>query len=68
MNKQDVLNKIMSVGIVPVVRMSDGAKVLDAAGALIEGGIPIMEVTMSSPRPFEIIQNLKVRFGENILV
>ncbi|NQV40802.1 MAG: bifunctional 4-hydroxy-2-oxoglutarate aldolase/2-dehydro-3-deoxy-phosphogluconate aldolase [Candidatus Marinimicrobia bacterium] len=68
MNKQDVLNKIMSVGIVPVVRIADGGQVLDAADALIAGGINIMEVTMSSTRPFEIIQNLKARYGDKLLV
>ena len=68
MNKQDVLNKIMSVGIVPVVRITDGGQVLDAADALIAGGITIMEVTMSSTRPFEIIRNLKAKYGDKLLV
>ncbi|MBC8374615.1 MAG: bifunctional 4-hydroxy-2-oxoglutarate aldolase/2-dehydro-3-deoxy-phosphogluconate aldolase [FCB group bacterium] len=68
MNKQDVLNKIMSIGIVPVVRIADGGQVLDAADALIAGGISVMEVTMSSTRPFEIIQNLKARYGDKLLV
>ena len=68
MNKQEVLNKIMNVGIVPVVRIADGGQVLDAADALIAGGISVMEVTMSSTRPFEIIQNLKARYGDKLLV
>ncbi|MBT5268291.1 MAG: 2-dehydro-3-deoxyphosphogluconate aldolase, partial [Candidatus Marinimicrobia bacterium] len=67
MNKQDVLKKITSVGIVPVVRIADGGQVLDAAEALIAGGISIMEVTMSSTRPFEIIQNLKSKYGDKLL-
>ncbi len=68
MNKQEVLQKIQSIGIVPVVRIADGSQVLDAAEALIAGGISIMEVTMSSTRPFEIIQNLKARYGDKLLV
>jgi len=68
MNKQEVLQKILSIGIVPVVRIADGSQVLDAAEALIAGGISIMEVTMSSTRPFEIIQNLKARYGDKLLV
>ena len=68
MNKSDVLNKITSTGIVPVVRIADGGQVVEAAEALIAGGIAIMEVTMSSTRPFEIIQNLKARYGDRLLV
>jgi len=68
MNKQEVLNEIMRVGIVPVVRIADGGQVLEAAEALIAGGIAIMEVTMSSTRPFEIIQNLKNMYGDRLLV
>ena len=58
----------MSVGIVPVVRIRDGGQVVDAAEALMAGGISIMEVTMSSTRPFEIIRNLKARYGDKLLV
>ncbi len=68
MDKQGVLHKIMEVGIVPVVRIKDGGQVMDAADALIAGGISIMEVTMSSTKPFEIIENLKARYGDKLLV
>ena len=66
--KFDVLKQITDVGVVPVVRIADGGQVLDAAEALMEGGITIMEVTMSSTRPFEIIENLRKRYGDGLVV
>lgn len=68
MTKQETFNSIVSVGIVPVVRIADGDQIMDAADALIEGGIAIMEVTMSSTRPFETIRRLKLKYGEKLLV
>jgi len=68
MNKKNVLSKIESVGIIPVVRIADGGQFIDAAEALIAGGISIVEVTMSSQNPFDIIQNLKAKYGDKLLV
>lgn len=68
MSKHKTLDRITSVGVVPVVRIADSAQILDAAEALIAGGITIMEVTMSSTRPFETIEKLKARFGETLLI
>lgn len=68
MQKNEVLDKLIAIGIVPVVRITKGSQVMEAAEALMAGGISIMEVTMSSTRPFEIIQNLKKTYGDQILV
>lgn len=68
MNKQDTLDRISSVGVVPVVRIADAAQIIDAADALIAGGVSIMEITMSSTRPFEIIAKLKEKYGDRLLL
>ena len=43
--KFKVLNDIAAVGIVPLVVLEDAAKAAPLAHALVEGGIPIAEVT-----------------------
>lgn len=68
MDKSSVLQWLTSTGVVPVVRIKDGSRIMDAAEALISGGVNIMEVTMSSTKPFEVIDRLKSKYGDKLMV
>ena len=59
MNKQQVRNRIMEIGVVPVVRASSAAQAQLAAQAVCEGGIPIVEITMTVPGAIEVIRDLR---------
>ena len=59
MNKQQVRDRIMEIGIVPVVRASSAAEALLAAKAVCDGGIPIVEITMTVPGAVEGIRELR---------
>ncbi len=48
--KERVLEKIKTVGLVPVVRAKSAEHLLDLAKALLAGGVPVIEVTMTTPR------------------
>src|SRR5450631_548679 len=67
MNKQQVRDRIVEIGVVPVVRASSAAEALLAAEAVCEGGIPIVEVTMTVPGAVEVIREL-TRQNTGILV
>jgi 2-dehydro-3-deoxyphosphogluconate aldolase / (4S)-4-hydroxy-2-oxoglutarate aldolase len=58
MNKQAVRDRILHVGIVPVVRASSSAEARTAAEAVSQGGIPIVEITMTVPGAVEVIREL----------
>jgi 2-dehydro-3-deoxyphosphogluconate aldolase / (4S)-4-hydroxy-2-oxoglutarate aldolase len=58
MNKQQVRDRIMDIGVVPVVRASSAAQAQLAAQAVCEGGIPIVEITMTVPGAIEVIRDL----------
>ena len=47
MNKQKVRDRIAEIGVVPVVRASSSREALIAAEAVCQGGIPIVEITMT---------------------
>ena len=49
MTKEQVREKVLEIGIVPVVRASSGQQAIQAAEAVCAGGIPIVELTMISP-------------------
>ena len=67
MNKQEVRAWIERVGIVPVVRASSAEEALFAAQAIADGGISIVEITMTVPGAVEVIRDL-VKMTSGILV
>jgi 2-dehydro-3-deoxyphosphogluconate aldolase / (4S)-4-hydroxy-2-oxoglutarate aldolase len=58
MDKQKVRDRIIEIGIVPVVRASSSEEARMAADAVCEGGIPIVEITMTVPGAVELIREL----------
>ncbi len=53
-----VLREIEAVGVVAVIRLADGKRLLEVADALGAGGIRAIEVTMTVPGAIEIIGEL----------
>ncbi|HUI41903.1 MAG TPA: bifunctional 4-hydroxy-2-oxoglutarate aldolase/2-dehydro-3-deoxy-phosphogluconate aldolase [Terriglobia bacterium] len=58
MNKDQVHARISQAGVVPVVRASSAEEARFAAQAVAEGGIPIVEITMTVPGAIEVIRDL----------
>src|SRR5213594_2653593 len=68
MDKQKVRDRIIEIGIVPVVRASSPGEARLAADAVCEGGIPIVEITMTVPGAVEVIRELAKSAGAEILI
>lgn len=60
MTKEETRQRIVDIGIVPVIRASATAHVLSAAEALCAGGVPIIEITMTVPRAIDAIAQLSI--------
>jgi 2-dehydro-3-deoxyphosphogluconate aldolase/(4S)-4-hydroxy-2-oxoglutarate aldolase len=58
MKKQEVRALIEKIGIVPVVRAASPQEARFAAEAVWQGGIPIVEITMTGPRALDVISEL----------
>jgi 2-dehydro-3-deoxyphosphogluconate aldolase/(4S)-4-hydroxy-2-oxoglutarate aldolase len=58
MEKQEVRDRIIEIGIVPVVRAASSREACMAAEAVCEGGIPIVEITMTVPGAVDVIREL----------
>ena len=58
MTREDVRARIEEIGIIPAVRLYSAEDALFAAEAVCEGGIPIVEVTMTVPGAVEVIREL----------
>jgi len=61
--RQTVFHSLKNVGIVPVIRSSSSKRVLRIVEALIKGGIPVAEVTMTVPRAIKTIEECANEFG-----
>src|SRR6202022_3323991 len=58
MDRNEVLAKILEIGIIPAVRTSSGDEARFAAEAVAKGGIPMLEITMTVPGAVEVISEL----------
>ena len=68
MDKQRVRDRIVEIGVVPVVRASSAREAWMAADAVREGGIPIAEITMTVPGAVDVIRELTKSSAGDVLV
>jgi 2-dehydro-3-deoxyphosphogluconate aldolase/(4S)-4-hydroxy-2-oxoglutarate aldolase len=68
MDKQKVRERIIEIGIVPVVRASSAGEACIAAESVCRGGIPIVEITMTVPGAVELIRELVKNCGSDVLI
>lgn len=68
MDKQKVRERIMEIGVVPVVRASSAREARIAADAVCEGGIPIVEITMTVPGAVDVIRELTKSSSSDVLI
>src|SRR6202521_1529822 len=68
MDKQKVRDRILEIGIVPVVRASSPVEARIAADAVCQGGIPIVEITMTLPGPRDAFRDLEKNSASDVLV
>ena len=59
MTKAEVREQILLTRIVPVIRAATADMALAAAQAVADGGVPIVEVTMTVPGPIGAIERLR---------
>jgi len=68
MDKQKVRDRIVEIGIVPVVRASSPGEACVAADAVCQGGIPIVEITMTVPGAVDVIRELVKKCASDVLI
>jgi 2-dehydro-3-deoxyphosphogluconate aldolase/(4S)-4-hydroxy-2-oxoglutarate aldolase len=68
MSRDEQLRRIIHCGIVAVVRAPDGRRLVDVCRALGEGGVPVVEITMTVPDALEVIRRVRDELGDHVLV
>jgi 2-dehydro-3-deoxyphosphogluconate aldolase/(4S)-4-hydroxy-2-oxoglutarate aldolase len=62
------LRRVLDCGIVAVVRAPDGGHLVEVAEALLDGGVTVVEITMSVPNALEVISQVRQAMGDRILL
>jgi 2-dehydro-3-deoxyphosphogluconate aldolase/(4S)-4-hydroxy-2-oxoglutarate aldolase len=63
MNRDEVCRRIEEVGIVPIVRVPTATLALRAVDALLAGGVPVLEITLTVPDAIGLLRSLVTRLG-----
>ena len=67
MNRQELRNRIETVGIMPSVRVGAADLALFAAETVYDAGIPVVEVTMTVPGAIDVITQLARNYPEFVV-
>jgi len=68
MYKQDILSRILNTGVIAIVRLDSAESLQKVADAILEGGIDIIEVTMTTPGALAILESAAERFGDRVIL
>ncbi|MCA9734577.1 MAG: bifunctional 4-hydroxy-2-oxoglutarate aldolase/2-dehydro-3-deoxy-phosphogluconate aldolase [Deferribacteres bacterium] len=68
MSRLAILQKVTTEKAVAVIRMSDSAKLMKVAEALMEGGLSILEITMTTPNALKVIEEATKTFDSGMTI
>ena len=68
MSRVEVVKQIKDIGVIPVVRATSADEAMRAIDAIREGGISVLEITMTVPGAVKVIEEVAARYGNDALV
>jgi 2-dehydro-3-deoxyphosphogluconate aldolase/(4S)-4-hydroxy-2-oxoglutarate aldolase len=67
-SKEPQLRQVLECGIVAVVRSPDGRQLVEVARALADGGVTVIEITMTVPHALEVVRQVRQALGDRVLL
>jgi 2-dehydro-3-deoxyphosphogluconate aldolase / (4S)-4-hydroxy-2-oxoglutarate aldolase len=68
MSKESQLQQVLDSGIVAVVRSPDSAQLVEVCRALADGGVSVVEITMTVPDALEVLRQVRRALGHRLLL
>src|SRR2546423_13269018 len=68
MSKESHLRHILDVGLVAVVRSPDSGQLVEVCRALADGGVSVVEITMSVPDALDVVREVRRSLGDRVLL
>jgi 2-dehydro-3-deoxyphosphogluconate aldolase/(4S)-4-hydroxy-2-oxoglutarate aldolase len=67
-SRSEIIGQLLNPGIISVVRIDQPAQIPSICDALIAGGVPAIEITMTVPNALDAIRTARERVGDHGLV
>jgi 2-dehydro-3-deoxyphosphogluconate aldolase/(4S)-4-hydroxy-2-oxoglutarate aldolase len=67
-NKDQMLQAVVNAGVVAVIRAPSKESLIHITDALLAGGVPAIEVTMSTPKAIYGIEMLADKYGDDAVI
>jgi 2-dehydro-3-deoxyphosphogluconate aldolase / (4S)-4-hydroxy-2-oxoglutarate aldolase len=68
MSKDSDLRRVLDCGIVAVVRSPDSRQLVEVARALADGGVTVVEITMTVPDALDVVRQVRRALGDRLLL
>jgi 2-dehydro-3-deoxyphosphogluconate aldolase / (4S)-4-hydroxy-2-oxoglutarate aldolase len=68
MSKEAQLQRVLDCGIVAVVRSPDSRQLVEVVRALADGGVSVVEITMSVPGALDVVRQVREALGDRVLL
>jgi 2-dehydro-3-deoxyphosphogluconate aldolase/(4S)-4-hydroxy-2-oxoglutarate aldolase len=68
MSKEEQLRQVLDCGIVAVVRSPDSQQLVEACRSLADGGVSVVEITMTVPNAVEVLRQVRQALGDRLLL
>jgi 2-dehydro-3-deoxyphosphogluconate aldolase/(4S)-4-hydroxy-2-oxoglutarate aldolase len=68
MRKEAQLKQVLDCGIVAVVRSPDSQQLVEVCRALADGGVTVVEITMSVPGALDVLRQVRQALGDRLLL
>ena len=67
-DRNEIFNRIMTTGIAAVIRAKSSDHLMHVADAIKEGGVDVIEVTMTTPNALAVIEEVANKYGDEVLI
>lgn len=68
MSRSEITGELTRAGVIAIVRLTDSEKLFRTVEAVAEGGVKSIEITLTTPRALELIEQVSKRFGNSVLL
>lgn len=67
-SRLETIDWIMNTGMAAVIRAQSSEHLMQVADAIKEGGIDVIEVTMTTPDALKVIEETSSKYGDDVLI
>ena len=68
MEKREILNRMISEGVIPLIRSASASEAVDVADAIRDGGANFLEITMTVAGAIEVVKELSLKYKDEFIV